>query len=247
MPAIDVMDAVGTNIRLDSRGREVMRALPRLNEDVNEEWASRQDPPRRRRPGPQPARPALAARERQAASRRAGTRRSPRSPRSRQGASGSVAAVAGDLRRLSRRCTRRRRCSRRSARRCSRAARPAWPMTRPTSPRSISTPPSPASRRRTRSCSSAPIRAGRRRWSTRASARRCKRRGQGVRDRAGGRSHLSRSNGSATISRCSASCPRTVAEAFKARQRPAVIVGGAALKVAGGQAASAWRWSRAST
>jgi NADH-quinone oxidoreductase subunit G len=40
VPAIDVMDAVGTNIRLDARGREVMRALPRLNEDVNEEWAS---------------------------------------------------------------------------------------------------------------------------------------------------------------------------------------------------------------
>ena len=39
VPAIDVMDAVGTNIRLDARGREVMRALPRLNEDVNEEWA----------------------------------------------------------------------------------------------------------------------------------------------------------------------------------------------------------------
>ncbi len=39
VPAIDVMDAVGTNIRLDSRQREVMRALPRLNEDVNEEWA----------------------------------------------------------------------------------------------------------------------------------------------------------------------------------------------------------------
>ncbi len=39
-PAIDVMDGVGTNIRLDSRGREVLRALPRLNEDVNEEWAS---------------------------------------------------------------------------------------------------------------------------------------------------------------------------------------------------------------
>ena len=37
--AIDVMDAVGTNIRLDSRGRQVMRALPRINEDVNEEWA----------------------------------------------------------------------------------------------------------------------------------------------------------------------------------------------------------------
>ncbi|MBU3078285.1 NADH-quinone oxidoreductase subunit NuoG [Sphingomonas quercus] len=39
-PAIDVMDAVGTNIRLDSRGRQVLRALPRINDDVNEEWAS---------------------------------------------------------------------------------------------------------------------------------------------------------------------------------------------------------------
>ena len=38
--AIDVMDAVGTNIRLDSRGRQVLRALPRINENVNEEWAS---------------------------------------------------------------------------------------------------------------------------------------------------------------------------------------------------------------
>jgi len=38
--AIDVMDAVGTNIRLDSRGRQVLRCLPRVNEDVNEEWAS---------------------------------------------------------------------------------------------------------------------------------------------------------------------------------------------------------------
>ncbi|MDH7638618.1 NADH-quinone oxidoreductase subunit NuoG [Sphingomonas oryzagri] len=39
-PGIDVMDAVGTNVRLDSRGRQVLRSLPRLNEDVNEEWAS---------------------------------------------------------------------------------------------------------------------------------------------------------------------------------------------------------------
>ncbi|SNB51240.1 NADH dehydrogenase subunit G [Arboricoccus pini] len=38
--SIDVMDAVGANIRLDSRGPEVMRVLPRLNEDVNEEWIS---------------------------------------------------------------------------------------------------------------------------------------------------------------------------------------------------------------
>ena len=38
--SIDVSDAVGANIRLDSRGREVMRALPRINDDVNEEWLS---------------------------------------------------------------------------------------------------------------------------------------------------------------------------------------------------------------
>lgn len=36
--SIDVHDAVGCNIRVDARGREVMRILPRLNEDVNEEW-----------------------------------------------------------------------------------------------------------------------------------------------------------------------------------------------------------------
>ena len=35
---IDVSDAVGANIRIDSRGREVMRVLPRVNDDVNEEW-----------------------------------------------------------------------------------------------------------------------------------------------------------------------------------------------------------------
>src|SRR3954447_10372394 len=38
IPAIDVMDAVGSNIRLDTRQRQVMRILPRINEDVNEEW-----------------------------------------------------------------------------------------------------------------------------------------------------------------------------------------------------------------
>ncbi len=36
--SIDVMDAVGSNIRIDVRGNAVMRVLPRLNEDVNEEW-----------------------------------------------------------------------------------------------------------------------------------------------------------------------------------------------------------------
>jgi len=38
--SIDVMDAVGSAIRVDTRGREVMRVLPRLNEAVNEEWIS---------------------------------------------------------------------------------------------------------------------------------------------------------------------------------------------------------------
>ena len=38
--SIDVMDAVGSNIRVDSRGEEVLRVLPRLNESINEEWIS---------------------------------------------------------------------------------------------------------------------------------------------------------------------------------------------------------------
>ena len=38
--SIDVSDAVGANIRLDARGREVLRILPRVNDDVNEEWLS---------------------------------------------------------------------------------------------------------------------------------------------------------------------------------------------------------------
>jgi NADH-quinone oxidoreductase subunit G len=38
--SIDVLDAVGSNIRVDSRGPQVMRVLPRLNEEVNEEWIS---------------------------------------------------------------------------------------------------------------------------------------------------------------------------------------------------------------
>src|SRR6186997_1618264 len=38
--SIDVMDALGSAIRVDTRGREVMRILPRVNELVNEEWIS---------------------------------------------------------------------------------------------------------------------------------------------------------------------------------------------------------------
>ncbi|MBI3446737.1 MAG: NADH-quinone oxidoreductase subunit G [Magnetospirillum sp.] len=38
--SIDAMDALGSSIRLDTRGNEVIRVLPRVNEDVNEEWLS---------------------------------------------------------------------------------------------------------------------------------------------------------------------------------------------------------------
>ena len=38
--SIDVMDALGSAIRVDARDREVMRIMPRLNEEVNEEWIS---------------------------------------------------------------------------------------------------------------------------------------------------------------------------------------------------------------
>jgi NADH-quinone oxidoreductase subunit G len=38
--SIDVLDAVGSNIRIDSRGQAVLRILPRVHEDINEEWIS---------------------------------------------------------------------------------------------------------------------------------------------------------------------------------------------------------------
>ena len=38
--SIDVMDAVGSAIRIDARGPEVLRVLPRVNEEINEEWIS---------------------------------------------------------------------------------------------------------------------------------------------------------------------------------------------------------------
>ena len=76
------MDALGSAIRVDTRGREVMRMLPRNNDDVNEEWIS--DKTRHVGDGlrtqrlDQPVHP----QERQAARRRAGTRRWRWSPRS---------------------------------------------------------------------------------------------------------------------------------------------------------------------
>src|SRR3546814_614014 len=38
--SVDVFDALGSSIRVDSRGMEVLRVLPRINEEINEEWIS---------------------------------------------------------------------------------------------------------------------------------------------------------------------------------------------------------------
>ncbi len=94
--SIDVMDAVGSAIRVDSRGREVMRILPRVNEAVNEEWIS--DKTRfiwdGLRPsastGPMSARTA-------SCSRRPGPKRSPRSPKLSRQPRDKIGAIAGDL------------------------------------------------------------------------------------------------------------------------------------------------------
>ena len=169
--SIDVMDAVGTNIRLDSRGRQVLRALPRVNDDVNEEWASdktrhavdglvrrRLDKPYVRKGGK-----LVAASWDEAFAAIAAVK-----------AGNSVAALHGDLVD----------CETMFAAKalvkamggsCSKGVRPAWTTTCRAWPRSISTRRSPAPRRLTRSCWSAPICAGKRRWSTRGSARRSRR------------------------------------------------------------------------
>ena len=92
------MDALGSAIRIDTRGREVMRILPRINDDVNEEWIS--DKTRHVVDGlkTQAARPALCARGRQAAPgdlARSVRRASP--PRSRRRRPTRIGAIAGDL------------------------------------------------------------------------------------------------------------------------------------------------------
>ena len=206
VPAIDVMDAVGTNIRLDARQREVMRALPRLNEEVNEEWASdktrhavdgllrnRLDRPWLREGGklrPASWEEAFAAHRRGREDGQKQGRRHRRRPGRRrddvcrQGGGRLLglgpARGAPDRPRL--RCLQPRRGQ--FQHHVSRASRP-----------------------RTRSSWSAPIRAGRRAWSTPASARRC---GAGRRCSRSGRRSISPtgSNGSATISLCSPTCPR---------------------------------------
>ena len=92
------MDAVGSNIRVDSRGREVMRILPRTHDDVNEEWISDKTRFVLGRPAHPAARPALYPRIRQAARRRRGARPSPRiAQRIKATAPERIGVLIGDL------------------------------------------------------------------------------------------------------------------------------------------------------
>ena len=167
--SVDVLDAVGSNIRVDSRGPQVLRVLPRLNEAVNEEWISdktrfaidglvrrRLDRPFIRRDGKREAdwREAL-----ELVADRLKTVPGER-----------IAAIAGDL-------VRRRGDVRAegaflagSARRASTAARTAPGSIRGAAPATCSTRRSPASNRPMPASSSAPTRAGKRRSSMRGCA-----------------------------------------------------------------------------
>jgi NADH-quinone oxidoreductase subunit G len=111
--SIDVSDAMGSNIRVDSRGREVLRVLPRTNDDVNEEWLS--DKARYQVEGLTAAGSTrCGSGARASSSRRAGTRRSRRSPRPSPAAASRRSPATCST---ARRCSRPRSCSPRSARR----------------------------------------------------------------------------------------------------------------------------------
>ena len=170
-PSIDVMDALGSAIRVDARGREVMRILPRVNDAINEEWISDKTrhvwdglrTQRLDRPYVRTRRQARAGELGRGLSRH---RREAEGPRR--------LALCRDRRRP----RRRRGDVRAEAARPSSSARPISIAAR-TAPSSIprsaarpicSTPPSPASTRPTPFCWSAPIRATRRRCSMRASS-----------------------------------------------------------------------------
>ena len=112
--SIDVMDALGSNIRVDARGREVMRVLPRVNEDVNEEWIS--DKTRFACDGLRTSGwTALHARGRQAAAGDLGRGVRAPSPRKRQGdAARARSARSPATCAPSKRCSRSRTCAARS-------------------------------------------------------------------------------------------------------------------------------------
>ncbi len=168
---------------------------------------ARQDAPPCRRAGAQSARPAVGAREGQAAAKRAGARRSTCSPSSSRRPGAEVAAIAGDLVDAE---------TMYAAKALLAGSGSALLEGRQTgldydvsiarrgavqhaAGRSRQRRRDPAGRHQPALGSAA---------GQHAAAQGGAARGQGVRHRAGGRSDLSRSNGSATISRCSASCPR---------------------------------------
>ena len=96
--SVDVLDAVGSNIRVDARGAAVLRILPRLNEDGERGVDLRQDALCRRRSerGAGSTGPMCAATA--SSSRRPGTKLSPRSPQRLKARPGKrIAAIAGDL------------------------------------------------------------------------------------------------------------------------------------------------------
>ncbi len=223
------MDAVGSAIRVDTRGREV-HARPAAQQRRRQRGVDlRQDALCLRRPAHAASRPAVRARSRQAApgelGRGAGARRRQahrggarahrrhrRRPRRRRGdvrAQGSLRPPRREEPRLP------------PGRRQARSRR--W-----VAPAICSTPPSPASSRPTPSCSSAPIRASRRRCSTRASA------SAGARAASRSASSASRRNSPMPMStwapgrRRWASWPRASTRSrrrCKSAQRPLVIVG----------------------
>ena len=161
--SIDVMDAQGCNIRVDTRGPQVMRVLPRLNEDVNEEWIS--DKARHACDGltrQRLDRPYIRD-ERQTAARDLGRSLC----RHRRAVKATSAGQDGRHRRRPRR---RRRDQGAEGSDDGARRRPTWIAARTARSSAggrarpiCSTPTSPASKRRTRSCWSAPIRAGKRR------------------------------------------------------------------------------------
>ena len=168
--SVDVMDALGSAIRVDSRGREIVRILPRVNDAINEEWISdktrhivdglktqRLDRPYVRVDGR-----LMPASWAEAFSALAGKLKA---------ASPSGSARSWVIWRRSRKCSRSSCYSPSLARPASTAVRTARSSTRGSAaPPIFSTRRSPASTRRTRSSSSARIRATRRWCSTRVSA-----------------------------------------------------------------------------
>ena len=166
--SFDVMDAVGSAIRVDTRGREVMRVLPRINDDVNEEWISdktrfacdglrmqRLDHPYVRKVGKLP--------------RRAGRGAALVAEKLKAAKPARVGAIAGDLAAAEEMFALKVLLTRSTSRASIAVRTGPSSIPRRAARATCSTPPSPVSTRRTRSCSSAPTRAWRRPCSTGAS------------------------------------------------------------------------------